>query len=77
MTLPVNDTKLTRGCWMTKVARDGDKCKTWKTSSGSPARSRARAKRSAVRGVCGDGFNSTELPAMIAGKTELIDVRYG
>ena len=27
-TLPVNDTKLTTGCWTTKVASSGDKCKT-------------------------------------------------
>jgi len=48
---------------------------TWITSGGTPARLRARANLSAVRGVCGEGFKSTAFPAIIAGRTELTETR--
>jgi len=46
-------------------------------SLGTPALVSASANRSAVKGVCGDGLSSTALPAMMAGRTELIETRYG
>ena len=76
-TLPVKDTNSMDGCWITCVVREGDKWTTWITSFGTPAWVNASANLSAVRGVCGEGFSKTALPAMMAGRTELIDTRYG
>ena len=76
-TLPVNETKSTAGCWTAYDVREGDRCTTWITSSGTPARVNARANRSAARGVWGDGLKIIALPAMIPGRTELTETRYG
>jgi len=74
-TLPVNETKSTRGCWTAKEVKEGDMWMTCMTPFGTPACTRARANLSAVKGVCGDGLSKTALPAMIAGRTELIETR--
>lgn len=76
-TLPVNATKSTISCCTACVVSAGERCKTWITSDGTPARVSASANRSAVRGVCGEGLRSTVFPATRAGSTELTDTRYG
>jgi hypothetical protein len=50
---------------------------TWTTSLGKPAACRAVTNRSPVRGVWGEGFRMTELPDISAGRTELMEVKYG
>ena len=74
-TLPVKLTKSTLGCATAMAVSSGERCTTCSRSVGSPARVHARAKRSAASGVCGEGFSMTELPAIRAGRTELIEVR--
>lgn len=44
-------------------------------SSGTPALVSAKANLSAVSGVCGEGLKRTAFPAMIAGRTELIETK--
>ena len=46
-------------------------------SLGTPARINASAKRSAVKGVCGEGLRRTALPAIMAGRTAFMETRYG
>jgi hypothetical protein len=77
VTLPVKETKSTLGCSTTYVKSFGERWITWIAAGGTPARVNAKAKRSAVRGVCGEGLRITEFPAMRAGKTELIVTKYG
>lgn len=76
-TLPVKETKLTAGCSMVWAVSSGSRCRTERRCGGRPARVRARERRSAVRGVWGEGLRRTALPAMSAGRRELIVVRYG
>lgn len=76
-TLPVKETKLTEGLPIAWLVNSGDIWTTWRTFSGRPVCLNARAKRSAVKGVWGEGLRRTAFPARMAGRTELTTVRYG
>ncbi len=51
--------------------------KFWKTSAGTPASAKARTIRSPTSSVCVACLITTALPAISAGATVLIAVRYG
>jgi hypothetical protein len=48
---------------------------TWMTLCGRPAAEKVVMNLSAAEGVCGDGLMITELPARMAGTSELTTVR--
>ena len=74
-TEPVKLTKPIRGSAISRSLASWVRCRTWNTPAGSPAASKAAAKRSAHSGVWCECFSTTALPAINAGTMPFTAVR--
>jgi hypothetical protein len=75
---PVKETIRTSGASQIASPASTPPGRTWRTPSGKPASSKARAKTNPPTiGVCGSGFRITVLPRARAGATERIESTIG